>query len=223
MGSLLGIYLCKQLQFCFKEMILFPRSLLNDAFKGLFFFFHLKHFFFFFLPWRGEKEKKKLIKQSPNAEHLALCLWILIVALAPTGWGAFIKEKWRGTSSQRLAQRPRCQPVHSQTRSPQQSLFVPSLRPSPTPFPFFLPPPPTSESLRPWSAGSGWSSRPTLLKPQASFCLWASTHQALILFPFRPCFSIHSAFYCSLLHIPFLLPWRKEGLGGGQYTHGGFH
>ena len=48
MGSLLGIYLCKQLQFCFKEMILFPRSLLNDAFKGLFFFFHLKHFFFFF-------------------------------------------------------------------------------------------------------------------------------------------------------------------------------
>lgn len=140
------------------------------------------------------------------------------MALAPTGWGAFIKEKWRGTSSQRLAQRPRCQPVHSQTRSPQQSLFVPSLRPSPTPFPFFLPPPPTSESLRPWSAGSGWSSRPTLLKPQASFCLWASTRQALILFPFRPCFSIHSAFYCSLLHIPFLLPWRKEGLGGGN-TH----
>lgn len=49
--------------------------------------FHLKHFFFFFLPWRGKKEKKKLIKQSPNAEHLARSLWLLIVALAPTGWG----------------------------------------------------------------------------------------------------------------------------------------
>ena len=49
MGSLLGIYLCKQLQFCFKEMILFPRSLLNDAFKGLFFFFSFKTFFFFSL------------------------------------------------------------------------------------------------------------------------------------------------------------------------------
>ena len=32
---------CKQSQFCFKEMILFRRSLLNDAFKGLFFFFFL--------------------------------------------------------------------------------------------------------------------------------------------------------------------------------------
>lgn len=52
---------CKQSQFCFKEMILFPRSLLNDAFKGLFFFnsFHLKHFFFFFLPWRGKKERRE--------------------------------------------------------------------------------------------------------------------------------------------------------------------
>lgn len=79
----------KQSQFCFMETIPFPRSLLNDAFKGLFFvFFPFKTpFFFFFLPWRGKKEKKKLIKQSPNAEHLARSLWLLIVALAPTGWG----------------------------------------------------------------------------------------------------------------------------------------
>ena len=53
---------CKQSQFCFKEMILFPRSLLNDAFKGLFFFFnsfHLKHFFFFFCPGGEKKEQSK--------------------------------------------------------------------------------------------------------------------------------------------------------------------
>lgn len=62
MGSLLGIYLCKQLQFCFKEMILFPRSLLNDAFKGLFFFFHLKHFFFFFFALEGRKREEKANK-----------------------------------------------------------------------------------------------------------------------------------------------------------------
>lgn len=80
----------KQSQFCFMETILFPRSLLNDAFKGLFSYsFHLKHLFFFFpfLPRRGKKEKKKLIKQSPNAEHLAPSLWLLTVALASAGWG----------------------------------------------------------------------------------------------------------------------------------------
>lgn len=55
------------------------------------------------MPWRGKKrEEKKLIQQSPNAEHLALSLRILVVALAPTGWGAFIKKKRRGTRSQWL-------------------------------------------------------------------------------------------------------------------------
>ena len=58
---------------------------------------HLKLFFFFALEGKKRKEKK-LIKQSPNAEHLALSLRILVVALAPTGWGAFIKKKRRGTS-----------------------------------------------------------------------------------------------------------------------------
>ena len=61
MGSLPSLLpLANQSQFCFKEMILFPRSLLNDAFKGLFFFnsFHLKHFFFF-CPGGEKKEQSK--------------------------------------------------------------------------------------------------------------------------------------------------------------------
>lgn len=66
------------------------------SFQGSFFFFFLffpfkTPFFFLFAP-EGEKKKKKLIKQSPNAEHLALSLWLLIVALAPTGWGLSLRR-----------------------------------------------------------------------------------------------------------------------------------
>lgn len=46
------------------ETILFPRSLLNDAVKGLFSYsFHLKHLFFFslFAP-EGEKREEKANK-----------------------------------------------------------------------------------------------------------------------------------------------------------------
>lgn len=50
----------KQSQFCFREMILFPRSLLNDAFKGLFFvFFPFKTPFFFSFCPGGEKGRRK--------------------------------------------------------------------------------------------------------------------------------------------------------------------
>lgn len=57
-------------------------------------------FFFLFFPFKtpfpplppppggvGDGEKKRLIKQSPNADHWSLSLWIPKVALASTGWG----------------------------------------------------------------------------------------------------------------------------------------
>lgn len=43
-----------------------PQESFNDAFKGLLYSFHLEYSF---LTLEGEKGKKKLIKQSPNAEH----------------------------------------------------------------------------------------------------------------------------------------------------------
>jgi hypothetical protein len=66
-----------------------------------FYSFHLKHFFYFFCPGgfkkkKGERrKKKKLIKQSPNALHLAVSLWMLIVTLAVTGWGLLIGRSGR--------------------------------------------------------------------------------------------------------------------------------
>ena len=74
--------------------------MLSRVFFFFFNSFHLKHFFFFFALEGEKREERKLIKQSPNAEHPALSLRILVVALAPTGWGAFVKKKRRGTSRQ---------------------------------------------------------------------------------------------------------------------------
>lgn len=53
----------KQSQFCFMETIPFPRSLLNDAFKGLFFvFFPFKTLFFFLFALEGKKGEEKANK-----------------------------------------------------------------------------------------------------------------------------------------------------------------
>lgn len=101
--SLPDIHLFQTIAVLFHGNDSIPQSLLNDAFKGLFFYsFHLKHFFFF-LPWRGKEEKGKLIKQSPNAEHLALSLWLLTVALAPIGWGLPLRRSGGEQSSQGFA------------------------------------------------------------------------------------------------------------------------
>lgn len=57
----------------------------------------------FFLPREEQRkeERRKLIKQSPNAKHLAVSLWILTVAPALTSWGLLLRRSGGEPSSQR--------------------------------------------------------------------------------------------------------------------------
>lgn len=75
-------------------------------FKIPFYFIYFTIIIIFAPEEQGKEErKKKLVKQSPNAKHLALSLWIPTVALALTSWGAFLKRKWRRTEPPRSERR----------------------------------------------------------------------------------------------------------------------
>lgn len=145
MGALTAVAVPGQSQFCSMEMILFPWRLLKDAFNFFLFLpFKIPFYFiitiFFFLPREEQRkeERRKLIKQSPNAKHLAVSLWILIVAPALTGWGLLLRRSGGEPSSQRSGL-----PNLTSTLCPHTSVVPLFLFLCPLP----LPPPPHSACL----------------------------------------------------------------------------